>query len=214
MHPLSTRISQAGYKLILGSRSPRRRQLLDAAGFEFEVLTPGDGAERDPNEDVSPEVLVSQLAYRKAADVAARAKDSLVIGCDTVAECDGQILGKPLDESHARRMLETLSGRKHRVLSGLCLWPVGDDYTKAEPLRRVNVTSLEMDRLTPAQLDEYIAGGKWRGKAGSFGYQDELGWIHIVEGSESNVVGLPMELLEEMLAEILEGRRQKAEGRI
>ncbi len=72
----------------------------------------------------------------------------------------------------------------------------------AQPLIRVAVTKLRMDKLTNAQLDEYLASGQWEGKAGSFGYQDRLGWVHIVEGSESNVVGLPMELLAEMLAEI------------
>lgn len=202
MNPLSSRIVKAGYKLVLGSCSPRRRELLVAAGFEFEVVQPSDAAEQNPPDDISPDELVSKLAYRKAADVAARVRRSLVIGCDTVAECDGRILGKPADEDDARRMLKTLSGRRHRVLSGLCLWPVGVACAKNKPLRRVDVTSLDMDRLTPAELDEYIAGGKWQGKAGSFGYQDELGWVHVVEGSESNVVGLPMELLAKMLEEM------------
>jgi septum formation protein len=70
------------------------------------------------------------------------------------------------------------------------------------PLIRVAVTKLRMDNLTDAQLDEYVASGQWEGKAGSFGYQDCLGWVHIIEGSESNVVGLPMELLTEMLGEM------------
>ena len=73
---------------------------------------------------------------------------------------------------------------------------------QVSPLVRVAVTTLRMDPLTDAQLDEYLASGQWEGKAGAFGYQDRLGWVHIVEGSESNVVGLPMELLAEMLAEI------------
>ena len=138
---------------------------------------------------------------RKAADVAQREvvqriAAGLVLGCDTVAECDGQVLGKPDNEEHARAMLQTLSGREHRVLSGLCLWPVPDD----EPTVRVAVTSLRMDDLTSEQLDAYLADGGWEGKAGAFGYQDGLDWVHILEGSESNVVGLPMELLSEMLA--------------
>lgn len=209
MPPLSNRISQAGYKLILGSRSPRRRELLEAAGFEFEVVPPSETAEQNPPNGVGPAELVAELAYRKAADVAGRVENSLVIGCDTVAECDGQVMGKPADEDDARRMLNELSGRRHRVLSGLCLWPVdgvcaagGGVCAKGDPLLRVEVTSLDMDRLTPSELDEYLAGGKWRGKAGSFGYQDELGWVHVVEGSESNVVGLPMELLAKMLEEM------------
>ncbi len=88
-----------------------------------------------------------------------------------------------------------LSGREHRVLSGLCLWPVPE----ASPWIRVAITRLRMDALTQPQIDEYVASGLWEGKAGAFGYQDHLGWLHILEGSESNVVGLPLELLAEML---------------
>jgi len=188
-------------KLILASRSPRRRELLEAAGYRFDVCPPSDAAECGECDGETPSQLVARLAMRKAADVAQREvvqriAAGLVLGCDTVAECDGQVLGKPDNEEHARAMLQTLSGREHRVLSGLCLWPVPDD----EPTVRVAVTSLRMDDLTSEQLDAYLADGGWEGKAGAFGYQDGLDWVHILEGSESNVVGLPMELLSEMLA--------------
>jgi septum formation protein len=136
------------------------------------------------------------LACQKAANVAGRIDQGLVLGCDTVVECDGQILGKPTDEGHARAMLEALRGREHRVLSGLCLWQVPGGRSTVD----VAVTTLRMDELAPRQLDEYLASGQWAGKAGAFGYQDGLDWVHVVEGSQSNVVGLPMELLSEMLA--------------
>ncbi len=183
-------------RLILASRSPRRRELLAAAGYAFEVVTPSDAAECGVCSGQSPAQLVARLARQKAADVAQRIDRGLVIGCDTVAECRGLILGKPNDRDHARTMLETLSGREHRVFSGLCLWPVPG----GEPVVRVAMTTLCMDKLTPEQLDAYLAGGQWEGKAGAFGYQDGLDWVHIVEGGASNVVGLPMELLAEMLA--------------
>ncbi len=184
--------------LILASRSPRRRELLAAAGYAFEVCPPDETAECGMCSNESPATMVARLAYQKAADVARRVGRGLVLGCDTVVECDGQILGKPADEHCARQMLRTLSGRPHRVLSGLCLWPV----PQGEPQVRVAVTTLQMDPLSEAQLDEYLAGGQWEGKAGAFGYQDDLDWVHVVEGSESNVVGLPLELLAEMLAEL------------
>ncbi len=92
-------------------------------------------------------------------------------------------------------MLTTLSGREHHVLSGLCLWPVPD----GRPAVRVAVTTLRMDPLTPQKLADYLASEQWEGKAGAFGYQDGLDWVRVVEGSESNVVGLPMELLAEMI---------------
>jgi len=185
-------------KLILASRSPRRRELLAAAGYRFEVVPPGEEAECGTcSRETAPE-LVARLAYQKAANVAARVAGGLLIGCDTVAECDGRILGKPANEDHARKMLLALSGRQHRVFSGLCLWPIPG----GEPSVRVAATTLRMDRLTPQQLDEYLASGQWEGKAGAFGYQDRLGWVHVEAGSPTNVVGLPMELLEEMLGRV------------
>jgi septum formation protein len=185
-------------KLILASRSPRRRELLAEAGYEFAVLAAEHVEECFICSRESPAEYVARLAYEKAAEVAARIIEggaSVVIGCDTVAECQGEVLGKPQDESQARRMLEMLSGREHRVLSGLCLWPLPG----GSPAVRVAVTTLKMDPLVPYELDEYLASGLWEGKAGAFGYQDGLSWVHILEGSESNVVGLPMELLAEML---------------
>lgn len=186
-------------KLILASRSPRRRELLAAAGYEFDVVPASDdvegGVESGMCSQESPPELVARLARQKAAEVAGRTSGATVIACDTLVECQGQVLGKPEDENHAREMLELLSGHEHRVYSGLCLWPPRGN----EPEVRVATTTLRMDVLTQQQLDEYLATGLWRGKAGAFGYQDRLGWVHIVEGSESNVVGLPMELLAEML---------------
>jgi septum formation protein len=182
-------------KLILASRSPRRRELLAAAGYRFEVRPPRETAECGLCSGQGPAEFVARLAHQKAADVAGQVEEGLVLGCDTIVECDGQILGKPADEDHARAMLQTLRGREHRVLSGLCLWNVPG----GEPVVRVAVTTLRMDPLSDEQLEEYLFEGGWEGKAGAFGYQDRLGWVHVVEGSESNVVGLPMELLAEML---------------
>jgi septum formation protein len=213
--------------LILASRSPRRRQLLTEAGYTFRVVTPEDDVEQGICSECSPAELVAESAYRKAAAVrrqlvAARSgraawetfgpggagsgdprtTEAVILAADTVAECDGEILGKPRDEDDARAMLRHLSGRPHRVLTGVCLWPLGLPMEQGEPLVRVAVTKLRMDQLTDEQLDKYLAGGQWEGKAGAFGYQDGLDWVHVVEGSESNVVGLPMELLAEMLAEV------------
>ncbi len=191
-------------KLILASRSPRRRELLAEAGYDFEVVVPDESAECGICSRETPEKFVARLARQKAANVAAKIARGLVLGCDTVAQCAGQILGKPANEVHARNMLQMLSGRDHRVLSGLCLWNVGQHVPMVggNPLVRVAVTRLRMDRLSDVQIDDYLASGLWEGKAGAFGYQDRLGWVHVVEGSPTNVVGLPMEALAEMLAEM------------
>lgn len=189
--------------LILASSSPRRRELLAEADYPFEVVPPSDAAECGLCSGESPEAFVARLARQKGADVVQRLqadgrRDGIVVACDTIAECQGQILGKPVDETHARRMLELLRNREHRVFSGLCVWPL----RRAEPLMAVDVTVLKMDALPDEAIEEYLASGAWEGKAGAFGYQDRLGWIHIVQGSESNVVGLPMELLKQMLQQL------------
>lgn len=188
-------------RLILASRSPRRRELLREAGYLFEVIAPSDKAEHLDAEAVgseSPAELAARLAWQKAADVARNISAGIVIGCDTIVECQGKILGKPADQEDARQILLTLSGQEHWVYSGLCVWPV----PSGEPLVRVAKSRLRMDPLQPEQLQEYLQSGQWEGKSGAFGYQDRLGWVHLIEGSESNVVGLPLELLAEMLAEI------------
>jgi septum formation protein len=185
-------------KLILASRSPRRRELLSQAGHPFTVMYPADSAECGICSAETPPELVARLAYQKARDVASRIEQGLVLGCDTVAECHGHILGKPRNREHAGEMLHLLSGRRHHVYSGVCLWQRPQDTTQVE----VAVTRLRMDAISDQQLADYLDTDQWCGKAGAFGFQDGLDWVHIEEGSESNVVGLPMELLENMLVRI------------
>lgn len=191
-------MSNSRPKLILASRSPQRRRLLSEAGYEFDVVPPLAVDECGICSRKSPAEFVARLALEKASDVALQVGGGLIVACDTVAECDGQVLGKPENESLARRMLEMLSGREHRVLSGLCVWkrPGG------APLVRIAVTRLKMEHLSPAELAAYVESWQWEGKAGGFGYQDRLGWVRVIEGSESNVIGLPMEMLAEILTQV------------
>ncbi|MCE9548428.1 MAG: Maf family protein [Planctomycetia bacterium] len=190
-------------RLILASQSPRRRELLAAAGYEFEVLPSEVDESPGLCSQCGPAELVARLAIAKGAEVVRRLaddagrRDGIVVACDTVAEIGGTILGKPADEDHARYMIELLSGQLHRVYSGLCLWPM-----RGVPRTEVAITTLRMDPLDVPAIDDYIASRKWEGKAGAFGYQDGLDWLHVIQGSESNVVGLPMELLAEMLAKV------------
>jgi septum formation protein len=184
------------FPLILASGSPRRRELLAEAGYNFSVIAPSESAECGVCSNETPPELVARLAYQKAQDVGNRVERGVVLGCDTVAECMGRILGKPVDIEHARQMLTLLRGRVHHVYSGVCLWRRPDDKALVE----VASTRLRMDAISDADLEEYLQSGLWEGKAGAFGYQDRLGWLHIEDGSESNVVGLPLELVEQMLA--------------
>ncbi len=194
-------------QLILASSSPQRRALLQEAGYQFRIVEPHPGAECGVCSRESPGEMVARLARQKAANVAQQLEwqperqdfpknQTIIVACDTVAECAGSILGKPSDREHARKMLRLLSGREHRVYSGLCLWPLAG----GEPRTRVARTTLRMEDLSESPLEEYLDSGLWEGKAGAFGYQDRVGWLQIVAGSESNVIGLPLELLAQMLA--------------
>jgi septum formation protein len=200
--------SMPSLPLILASGSPQRKALLAEAGYEFQITAPHESAESGICSQCGPAELVLDLAVRKGADVIRQLRSldheqpALLIACDTVAECEGTILGKPRDEDHARQMLELLRGKRHRVFSGLCLWPWEDARQKTAPMTRLAITELEMDQLADAEIEDYLETGLWQGKAGAFGYQDRPGWLRIVSGSESNVIGLPMELLSQMLEQI------------
>ncbi len=190
--------------LILASGSPRRAQLLTAAGYQYSVQVAGDEAECGVcSRETAPE-MVARYAYRKAADVASRNPRGLILAADTVASCLGQILGKPRDQEHAESILRTLSGRRHDVYTGVCLWSIQSQKCLVEVVR----TELEMLPLSESMLQQYLDSTLWEGKAGAFGYQDGNDWLTVLNGgSESNVVGLPME----RLAELLENFDQMAE---
>ncbi len=194
-------------QLVLASGSPRRRQLLQEAGYTIRVLPAREGVEEAGLcSGCGPHELVIDLAKRKLDDVVLQlveagptgAAKSLVLAADTVAECDGQILGKPRDDDHARAMMQGLSGKPHRVYTGVAMAQVSDGLTT--PLfADFQVTTLRMSDLSGDWIEQYVESGAWEGKAGGFGYQDGLGFVHVTEGSESNVVGLPMEFLREKL---------------
>jgi len=196
--------------LILASRSPRRRELLAKAGYQFEVIPASETAECGVCAGEPPQQLVARYALQKAKDVAQRLASGVVLGCDTIACCHGQILGKPRDSDDARRMLMLMRGNIHSVFSGIYLWHRPSDQGVGDVVE----TKLKMDVLADEVIDEYVESGQWEGKAGGFGYQDRLGWIHIVEGSESNVVGLPLERLQSLLSDwnaSLEGMAKSGE---
>ncbi len=202
---------------ILASNSPRRAALLREAGYSFEVIAPDPNRESGPLPDESAEQHVARLATEKAAHVAdelnraskvafekgpsAHESNRFIVAADTVAECTGEILGKPLDRDHARQMLQRLRGETHRVLTGVCLW----QYPRGPQRTEVDVTILQMSPLGDAEIEAYLDSDRWRGKAGAFGFQDGNDWVQIVSGSPSNVVGLPLELLSKLLREFVAG---------
>lgn len=183
--------------IILASQSPRRRTLLESAGIEFTVVPPDEQVEVNANHDLPPGILVVELARLKACAVANQLENALIVAADTVAECEGRILGKPVDRDDAKDMLLWMSGKKHRVLTGVSLWSLPENRHR----EFLDVTVLQMDSLNSVQLETYLDSENWQGKAGAFGYQDGLDWVHIESGLESNVVGLPIEKLLTWLAE-------------
>nr|VFK40924.1 MAG: septum formation protein [Candidatus Kentron sp. SD] len=192
-----SKVNSFPFPLILASQSPRRRQLLTESGYEFAIMPPAESAESGVYRGESPENMVARLARQKAFDVMERIDSGIVLGCDTVAECDGRVLGKPSDKEHAREMLRLLQGKEHRVLSGLCLCVREADAPRHAV--EIAITRLVMAPLPNDRIEDYLNTDQWRGKAGAFGYQDGHDWLRILEGSASNVVGLPLELLGEML---------------
>jgi septum formation protein len=195
MHSLPKGELASPRPLILASGSPRRRELMTAAGYQFSVISPDDTAEDNPKPGESPAEVVKRLAYQNAADVAARLNHGLVIAADTLGVLGDNLLGKPIDADDARRMLMLLSGRSHQVLTGVCLW----DVTTRRIVIDAVTTELQMRTLDQAAVDDHILSLRWQGKAGGFGFQDGNDWLCIVHGSESNVVGLPMERLAEII---------------
>ncbi|MCM2374793.1 Maf family protein [Aporhodopirellula aestuarii] len=185
-----------GEPLVLASGSPRRAELLKAAGYEFEVCPAADSAECGVDYKETVTEMVARLAFQKAVDVVRRRKRSFILAADTLAACGGKILGKPADRDDAESMLRLLSGQKHDVFTGVCVWSTGTNQCYFDVVQ----SRLEMSPLSDEAIGEYLDSGKWEGKAGGFGYQDGNDWIQIVENdSESNVVGLPMERLAEIL---------------
>jgi septum formation protein len=178
--------------VILASGSPQRREILGKLGIEFEVVVPG--VEELSGGD--PEAEVLENARRKAR---AAKRSSWVIACDTDVVVDGAALGKPAGEAEAREYLELLSGRPHEVLSGLVV--LADGRERAG-LDRTTVVFKELDE---ASKDRYVRFGEWRGRSGGYAIQT-LGSALVarIEGSVSNVVGLPVGLLFELAPELFD----------
>jgi len=181
-------------RLTLASGSPQRKEILEKLGLEFDVVVPG--IEELTAGD--PEHLVVENARRKAAAV----EGEVVIACDTDVVLDGEVLGKPRDEADARRYLDRMSGRAHTVMSGL----VVVDGTQFSPHTGDNCvrsglerTTVVFKQLSDAEKDRYVAFGEWQGRSGGYAIQT-LGssLVERLEGSVSNVVGLPVGLLAEL----------------
>lgn len=170
-------------ELILASNSPRRRELLSKLNYAFSVI-PSVGEETSTAK--LPVDIAKELANRKALEVFKTHPDAVVIGCDTVVELDGQLLGKPKDVADAKQMLTALSGKTHLVHTGVCI------VHKLGVWLFADTTQVVFDNLSDKQMVDYIATGSPMDKAGAYGIQDS-GFVSHIVGSYDNVVGFPTE---------------------
>jgi septum formation protein len=197
---------QSPIRLILASGSAGRRYLLSREGYSFEVL-PSNVEEPDGTGVTDPRCFVEHLAWLKAAAVVARVLSSpgeqrtWILAADTVGWLNGQIIGKPADEADARRILRLLGGTEHELWTGVCLWRHADGIQVAWQ----EVSRVAFRGLTDAELDSYLATCTWQGCSGAYAIK-EAGdpFVQVVEGSITNVIGLPMESLARIMGRLRE----------
>ena len=185
-------------RLILASASPRRSELLRQAGIEFSVVEPPIPEPTDDIGGLGPAQQAEALAYFKARAVADANPDAWVLGADTIVAHEGRVLGKADDAEMARRMLHELSGTRHAVITGVAL--IGPDEKR---LIASDLTYVTMREMTEEEVEGYVSSGEWEGKAGAYAIQETADrYVARVEGSFSNVIGLPIELTQRMISEV------------
>jgi septum formation protein len=183
--------------IILASASPRRRQLMSEAGYEFTVVPPEVDESAFKTKDANPTDYTKRLALAKAQSIAQKHPDSFVIGADTIVDFQGHIIGKAADAGEAEEITRKLFSSPHKVITGVAIVRFCD----STELVQSDSTTVYPRKMTAEQITDHIKGGSWRDKAGAYAIQ-ETGdeFVEKIEGSLTNVMGLPMELLESLLA--------------
>lgn len=182
-------------KLILASSSPRRAEILMTVSWPFDAVTAGVDETRKYGESALE--YVQRLAREKAEAVASACEGGLVLGADTTVVVGEHLLGQPVDDEDARRMLRLLSGKWHEVLTGVALVRIGGE-TKVD----VETTRVRFAEMSESEIDWYVSTGEPRGKAGAYAIQGQAAlFIEEIEGDYFNIVGLPIRLVYEMARE-------------
>jgi septum formation protein len=185
----------ASRRLILASGSPDRRAMLERAGYSIEVI-PSQIDEPTGQGFTNPRHYVMTVSWLKAVAVAPQVEHGLILAADTVGWLDGKIVGKPNDRDHARAILTSLSGREHELWTGAVLWRRPDDLQ----IVWQECTRLFFRKLSAQELDAYLATDTWVGRSGAYAIQEYNDpCLRIIEGSLTNVIGLPMESLQRHL---------------
>jgi septum formation protein len=185
-------------RLVLASGSPRRAELMRARGYDVDVIQPPIDEPSRLNPTLAPPQLAQALSFFKARAVAEVVHDAWIIAGDTIATLKGTVFGKPIDRADARRILTTIADTTHDVITGVTLY----DPVARDRLIQHDVTHVTMRSLSEDEIEAYLNTGAWQEKAGAYGIQDRGdAFIERIEGSFSNVVGFPMELIERMLSQ-------------
>lgn len=185
-------------KIILASASPRRRELLATAGFEFEIKV--SQADESVPEGTAPACAAAMVARKKALAVSADNPDACVLGADTIVVLGGEIMGKPADRADAVRMLTGLSGKTHTVITGVCLAYKGESVSFAQETR------VKFYSLSPAEIEAYVESSEPMDKAGAYGIQGRgCTLVEGIEGDYFNVVGLPVARVSREIRKLLNG---------
>jgi septum formation protein len=185
---------------ILASASPRRRELLTQAGYVFEVIPSEVDESGFSTEGIGAAEYAKRLALAKAQNVAKRFAERLVVGADTVVDFGGQIIGKAKDDKEAHEIIGRIFSIPHQVITGVAIVRLCDGVEVVES----DGTTVYPRKMTQQQLTKHLANGSWRDKAGAYAIQ-EIGdeFVERIEGSLTNVMGLPMELIEKLLERFL-----------
>ncbi len=191
--------NKTSVQFILASKSPRRRELLKKAGYKFEVAEPLINEKDFVAEQTSPCKYAKRLALAKAMSVAQRFQDKFVVGADTIVDFDGRIVGKAADAAQAEKIIRMLFNAPHRVITGLAIICTKKSIEIADS----DTTIVYPRPMTDEQLAEHISSGVWRDKAGAYAIQASADrFVEKIEGSLTNVMGMPMELFERLLKRI------------
>ncbi len=189
---------QRNPRLILASASPRRAELLRQHGYEFEVIVSNFDESTLLDSSWPPGELAESLSLHKAQEVQQRVENGWILSGDTVAHMEGRFFGKPKDRDQAREILSSLAGTTHEVITGVTLL----DAQSGKHITEHDVTRVIMRTLSNEEIEQYLDTNAWEGKAGAYGIQDHGdAFVDHIEGSFTNVVGFPMELIATMLKE-------------
>ena len=185
--------------IVLASASPRRRELMIKSGYRFIVERSDIDESQFSANKIEPAVYAEQLAYAKAENVAPHHPDKTVIGADTIVDYDGTIIGKPADEKEALEIVEKLFSKPHKVITGIAIIRINDNIK----IVTHDTTIVYPRKMSPEQIRKHISTGIWEDKAGAYAIQENGDeFVERIEGSLTNVMGFPMELLEKLLAQI------------